>query len=290
MAKAKCIFCGGIVDIDDAFQEFACPICSEVGKADKAIERYQAISEESFKEKMNTKYIGDFSILDDKLLKYTGMESEVEIPAGVKIIGKEAFMDNVYVESVVLPLGAVEIEEKAFYNCESLSNILLPNSLRVIRHSVFGECKKLRKIVLPANIRTIERECFQNCESLVSAKLPKEITLIDWDMFENCYSLESIEVPENVTKINWDAFKNCRSLTSISIPANVQEIGAGAFAGCSKLQSIVVEKRKNKLVINRNAFADTPAHDEWERMGVCQLCGSDKNIFGKCKYCVEGFD
>lgn len=290
MAKAKCIFCGGIVDIDDTFVDFSCPICSEVGKVDKATERYQAIFEESFKEKMNTKYIGDFSILDDKLLKYTGKESEVEFPVRVKTIGKEAFMDNVYVESVVLPIGAVEIEEKAFYNCESLSNILLPNSLRIIRHSVFGECKKLRKIVLPANIRTIERECFQNCESLVSVRLPKELTMIDWDMFENCYNLESIEIPENVTKINWDAFKNCRSLTSISIPANVQEIGAGAFMGCTNLKSVVIENRKNKLKIIKNAFADTPAQADWERQGLCTICGSDKNIFGKCKSCVEAFD
>lgn len=289
MAKAKCIFCGGIVDVDENFDEFACPICHEVGRVDKAVERCLAISEESFRIKISTEHIGDFTVSDDMLVKYNGAESEVEFPVRVKIIGKEAFMNNYYVQSVVLPIGAVEIEEKAFYNCESLTNILLPNSLRIIRHSVFGGCKALKKIVFPAKVRTIERECFQNCTSLVSVKLPIELTVIEWDLFENCHSLESIEIPENVTRIQWDAFKNCSSLTSIRIPANVQEIGSGAFMGCTKLQSIEFEPRKNKISIFRNAFSGTPAQAEWERQDYCPVCGGDKNIFGKCKRC-EGMD
>ena len=86
-----------------------------------------------------------FEIRDDKLLQYHGTEATVVIPAGVKVIGKEAFKDNWAVEEVFF--SDVEIiERSAFQNCQRLRAVVFSDSLREILAYAFEDCVSLRKI------------------------------------------------------------------------------------------------------------------------------------------------
>lgn len=102
----------------------------------------------------------DFIIENGTLIKYTGSSPYVNLPSGIRKIGKEAFM-NSRVSSVSCTFANLEtIEEKAFYNCSNLSSIDLPYSLRDIGSNAFYNCSYLRHIAIPQNIYRIGYNAF----------------------------------------------------------------------------------------------------------------------------------
>lgn len=79
-----------------------------------------------------------FVVFDDYLEAYTGTDSFVEIPSGVKTIGRSAFDGNSYVSSVKIPNGVAAIEEFAFANCKKLKTVLIPDSVTHIEDNAFS--------------------------------------------------------------------------------------------------------------------------------------------------------
>lgn len=61
-----------------------------------------------------------FKIEDGILIKYTGSEENVKIPAGVKKIGYDAFRHNDHINTVSFPEGMVSICDYAFTGCHNL--------------------------------------------------------------------------------------------------------------------------------------------------------------------------
>ena len=80
----------------------------------------------------------DFVIFDDYLEAYTGTDSSVEIPSGVRTIGCSAFDGNSYVSNIKIPNGVATIEELAFANCKRLKTVLIPDSVTHIEDNVFS--------------------------------------------------------------------------------------------------------------------------------------------------------
>lgn len=58
----------------------------------------------------------------------------------IKKIGKAAFCDCKYLDSVIMPDGIERIEENAFKNCTALKRIVLPGSLKYIANNAFDNC------------------------------------------------------------------------------------------------------------------------------------------------------
>lgn len=87
-----------------------------------------------------------FQIVNDKLIKYTGKDTEVIVPIGVKIIGSNAFENNTYIQSVILPDELEIIEENAFINCEVLSKISFETLNIQIHKNWFEHCYCLENI------------------------------------------------------------------------------------------------------------------------------------------------
>lgn len=79
-----------------------------------------------------------FVIFDDYLEAYTGTDSFVEIPSGVKTIGRSAFDGNSYVSSVKISNGVAAIEELAFANCKGLKTVSIPDSVTHIEDNAFS--------------------------------------------------------------------------------------------------------------------------------------------------------
>lgn len=74
---------------------------------------------------------------------------ESVIPAGVKIIGAQAFNGCTELTSIVIPDGVTEIGTLAFLCCTGLTSIIIPDSVKKIGAYAFKACPKLTSIEIP---------------------------------------------------------------------------------------------------------------------------------------------
>ena len=165
------------------------------------------------------------------LTKYTGHDTEIVLPEGVKIIETSAFMcfkGYRVVKKLVVPEGATEIRAGAFLG-SYLEEIVLPSTLNKIENHAFGYCDFLKSITLPDGITEIAEGAFYSS------------------------GLEEIHLPEHLTKIGMDAFYKCSSLKHIDLSKiDSLEIGDGAFTGCTGLVD-----GSGMLIIQNRLFAVT---------------------------------
>lgn len=87
---------------------------------------------------LSTQAENGFVIFDDYLEAYTGSDSSVLIPQGVKIIGRSAFDGNAYISNVTVPEGVTSIDELAFANCRKLKSIHIADSVTHIEDNAFA--------------------------------------------------------------------------------------------------------------------------------------------------------
>ena len=227
-----------------------------------------------------------------KGMKITGCDKNklpdnLVIPEGVTEIGRSAFKECTYLESVtipssvtsiggdydyynyngngafngctslkkvVIPDSVTEIQEGTFYGCISLNAVIIPDSVTKIGRVAFNGCTSLESVTIGKGVTLIYQDAFRGCTSLKNIVIPESVTVIGGDAFAGCTSLANIMIPNNVTEIRDKAFKNCTSLASIMIPNNVTSIGYSAFEKCTSLTSIVIPRGVTS--INGSAFAD----------------------------------
>ena len=152
------------------------------------------------------------------VMRYTGTETDVQIPDGVTVIGKHAFESRTAVASVTLPDSVAIIEDYAFSGCTGLADVNLPESVAMIGWNAFS-----------------------GCASLASVTIPDGVTSIGQNAFSNCSGLKSVTIPASVETIGSFAFYGCESLTKVTIPASVEAIGNSAFYGCESLDTVTYQ-------------------------------------------------
>lgn len=190
----------------------------------------------------------NFIIVDDVLQEYNGSDTVVEIPEGVKIIGKDAFRGGIVahrnqihlnrnsdkIEKIVIPQGVVSIEECAFQFCKGLIEINIPDSVTTIGDLAFAQCESLKEIFIPDTVKKIGKHAFWLCSSLNKIKLPNRLKEIPDSMLSGCKSLTEIAIPETVKKIGRYAFHGCSNLKKINIPNGVKKLPSGVFGYCGR--------------------------------------------------------
>ena len=85
---------------------------------------------------------------DGTLLAYSGTDTKVIVPEGVKQIGR-VFAGNISITSIVLPEGLEKIDSDAFNGCWQLEEIVVPDTVTVISEDAFAGVRNLEKLTVP---------------------------------------------------------------------------------------------------------------------------------------------
>ena len=217
----------------------------------------------------------------------TGLE-EIEIPATVETIGKNAFENNLKLSKITFQGNSQLnlIEAKAFRNCPKLTEITLPESLVVLERKVFEGCSSLTKVIIGRNLQKLGEQLFTKCSSLstvtineenqfystlgnvifnknqtkliyypVSLKdkeyrVPFTVEIIGKESFIES-KINSLILPSDLQIIEESAFYGNRYIKELVFPHYLEEIQTTAFAGCRSLEKVII---KSQLIIGEQAF------------------------------------
>lgn len=184
----------------------------------------------------------DFIIENNKLIKYNGKNKIIKIPDNIEIIGLNSFLNNKYIEEIIIPQSVYDIEESAFKNCKNLKKVVLPKSIKKINRYVFENCVKLEKINL-SNIKTFEMKSFANTNLKKLSLSNKE--LINEYAFAYCQNLEYIKL-NNIKDIRLDVFSGNKTKKLV-----IGEIESPAsMINFSKIEEIEFLKKYEEEFIN----------------------------------------
>ena len=183
------------------------------------------------------------------LQSYSGEAESIIIPEEINgrkitVIGKQAFMNEEQLKSIVIPDTVIEIGEQAFLNCDNLDYVVmsrnvekieeyaflgpnyyeieLPDTLKELGQSALADCK-YTGLIIPKGLEKTGVATFSatNIESLI---IPSNINVIELDAFRGCKLLKTVTIEEGVEVIEKGAFRDCEMLESVTIPASVTEI------------------------------------------------------------------
>ncbi len=186
-------------------------------------------------------------------VSYDYQHDALEIPEGVRYIGKYAF-SNYTVLKVKLPVSLEQIDPDAFYQSYQL---------------IFTREQKERfpeadPLGIPCLYRIMEdgtaRVTKWKNHRAKAAEVPGSIdghtvASIAPNAFANC-DVETIVLPERLRTIGFRAFYPCRNLKSVSFPDGLEFIGREAFLYCSKLEKVSFPSKLTFL--GENAFRGVP--------------------------------
>lgn len=152
------------------------------------------------------------------------------VPAGVKYIDRNAFLDTKYLTSVTISKDVEEIAQRAFTKTGISSLIFEDGSkLKTIGHQAFYEAFNLTNVTIPASVTDIKNEAFRSMDAL------KTVTFEDGSLLQTIYHDSFRDNPEletvtfagtsNVQTIEYNAFAHDPKLKSFEIPASVTSIG-----------------------------------------------------------------
>jgi hypothetical protein len=158
-----------------------------------------------------------------------GSVVKVELPGGIRMIGRKAFSFCRFLKSIDVPSTVTEIGELAFDSCHHLDDIVLPGGLVKLGEGAFYNCISLQTIHIPPLIQTIEARTFLGCTSLTEVILPLGLQEIKKYAFQSCEALLSIDFPSSLRVIGELAFDGA-GLTEFNLPDSVED--CGTFSKC----------------------------------------------------------
>ena len=188
----------------------------------------------------------DYEIKGDVLIKYNGKDPVIQLPRGIRVIGKNAIAFISGIREIVLPEGVQEIDTSAFAYCRDLKRIHFPASLEKIGICAFQNCAKMTSLQLPDGIQVIHGGAFLHCEALTEVIIPGALETVPHRGFGDCKNLQRVVLMSGVKSLDNNSFQNCSALRAIVIPDTVQSIHAEAFVGCRGIAVDASQSWKSK--------------------------------------------
>ena len=134
--------------------------------------------------------IGDYAFNFCTALEY------IEIPYGVRYIGRGAFRSCRALKTVELPEFMLpRVSAYAFYDCTSLSNI---TSIDTVEEGVFQDCRSLEHFPVKSGARYIDEDAFRGCHSLKDITIPESVEWLEPLAFRSCHGLKRVTFEDPV--------------------------------------------------------------------------------------------
>lgn len=127
--------------------------------------------------------------------------SEVALPDGLKIVGKEAFRDSA-VGQILLPDSVRYIGFNAFKNSAGLSEVAA-NGVQNIGANAFSGCTVLSKMECGSTLSYIGQRAF-NASGMVKFNVPERVKYVDKEAFMDCSSLNVLNIYGMETQLGED--------------------------------------------------------------------------------------
>ena len=217
-----------------------------------------------------TRHFG-YEIENYVLTKFTGTDTEINVPYGVTAIGNSAFENNTGITAVYMPLTCKTIGDSAFYGCTKLWDVGIAH-VETIENYAFNGCSSLESIFLNY-VKSIGMSAFLRCPKLTNLTIPTETTSIKMPCFDSSIYVSSYnttfksddngnifskdgtklfyfyqgntdsfyEVPSAVTSIGTYAFHKCANMKTIMIPATVTSLDAYIFGNSASSNTVGIK-------------------------------------------------
>lgn len=204
------------------------------------------------------------------LKSYNGLETDVVIPDGVRVVGRYSFSGHFRIKSITFPESVVEIEDNAFGSLHKcLERVSLPPKLKTLSShgwNPFCCCEKLKNISVGKESENIIFD--QNCliekrrstylNGLIELKnilvcgnkdsiIPDYVTCIGDHAFACLKDFKKIKLPSALKYIFNSAFSWCFDLEEVIIPYGVEYIGNFAFNRCINLKRVYIPSTVNEI-------------------------------------------
>ena len=218
-----------------------------------------------------------------KLYLNGNLVTDLVIPDGVTVIGRNAFYGCESIKSVSFPQGLTTIGYKSFVNCIGIENLVIPEG--VVKFSTsFAGCTSLKSVTLPSTLTDCYGDSyvswgdsgtlanFTGCKNLTEVHISDLAAWCQIDfgwistsnplfyadsLYLNGELVTEVVVPAGVTEIGTMAFHGYSALTSVTLPSDVVTIGDGAFGACKNLKNVTISS--GIQTIGESAFRDCKA-------------------------------
>ncbi len=233
---------------------------------------------------------GGFTSSSGRLLKYSGNESEVEVPANVggydTVYIDNIFENNTSVKKVTIPEGVERLSANTFNGCTNLEEVVLPKSLKFIGPNVFRDCPNLKDVTIPDGVEFIGTRCFDgsgkgtlicsgaefDTEALQGLTFEKVVIGEGADLSADkvCYTamMTELVLPEDCPTLGAEFANGATKLRKLTLPKNLTEIPESCFSGAT-LTTVDIPETVTKIghegiagdiVYLRNAQAEFADH------------------------------
>ena len=224
------------------------------------------------------KHIGNYVFCRSRDGKVYDSMKEMQLPAGIKSIGKGAFEYCKLLSNVIFPDGLEEISENAFLNCKGLKKAWIPDSVKVIGQSAFMGCSRIRIYASEGSCaalyaqnngikftacdfdsfkKIIEKDKKTTPPSQISGEKTEEIisefTITGERLTGYNAHEDEVVIPDNVRYVDSSAFSKNSNIRRVTIPAVVFRVGLKAFWGCTALEEVILQGNPQ---IYAEAFAE----------------------------------
>ena len=232
---------------------------------------------------------------------YVANVRHVQVNAGYRIIGEEAWRNCQHLQIVHLASTVVSLQTRVFCRCYALRTVLAPGCKQFgaqvfeeccslvqigvrddatnqlapqaeLMSRAFEKCKALRQLDLeqsehnPHSLTRCLLECCFLDAGLNSLTLPPDFTWIGPAACERCLHLQLVDLSRTgVTEIMGCAFAHCKHLRSLWLPHKLRTIEQEAFFKCSSLTEVSLPP--TLLYIARRAFAGCTQLHRFQRTG-----------------------
>lgn len=107
-----------------------------------------------------------FHILGEYLLHYGGTDPEPIIPASVRFISSDAFVNNATIRRITIPEGVEKIGDMAFSYCINLQEVVVADGVKYIGNMTFGQALALEKITFRGDFPEFHKNAFLSTVSV----------------------------------------------------------------------------------------------------------------------------